>query len=160
MTTVSQLPLFMRVPRGNHCDRSTPIGPREERNTRKAQITHSVVLSPASPQMGLPELQSTTSSAFNKFIIWVLSGDYRRNPVYINGWKTVDLLLGALAERNPEFRVAFRGDCPLFHCGPRRAYGTARLFFETYLPTVSSKDFVKFEYIPCVENPYCELYFL
>ena len=106
-------------------------------------------------------LRSIVSSpAFNEFVIWVRSGDYEGRQVDINGWKTVESSLCALAESNPDFRVVFKGDPPSFLYAPWGIYDRARLFFETHLPAVLSKGFARIEYVPRVDNPCWELHSL
>ena len=68
----------------------------------------------------------------------------------------MDSLLGALAERNPDFRVVLRGDSMLLY-GRWSTWVVACSFFKRSLPVVLAKGSAKFEYVPLVENPYWEL---
>ena len=70
----------------------------------------------------------------------------------VDGWKAVDELLNILAERNPDFRVVFKGDFDSFRCGIRGKHDTIRWLLETHLPLVSSKGLVKFEQVLHEEN--------
>jgi len=105
----------------------------------------------------LSTLRSIASSAFNEFVIWILSC-YGPGPEVINGWKTVDLLLCTLAERNPDFRVVFRGDHQFLFRESRYVYDGGPLIPQILLPDFFSKGFAKFEY--AVDNPCRDLYLL
>lgn len=105
-------------------------------------------------------LRGITSPVFNEFVIWVRGERCGWGSVTTDSWKAVELALGALAERNPDFRVVFRGDCPSFRDGHWLPCHQARSFFDYYLPAVSSKGFAKFEYVPLVDTPYLGLYSL
>ena len=106
-------------------------------------------------------LRTITSPLFNEFVIWILHMTYRwdlLSAMNADGWNVLDASLGALAERNPDFRVVFRGDCTLFRCGLSPVHDRTHSFFEKFLPVVASKDFAKFECVPHhVSNPCWEL---
>jgi len=70
----------------------------------------------------------------------------------VDGWRAVDALLSNLGERNPKFRVVFKGDLDSFRCGTRGEHDTIRWLIESHLPLVSSKGLVKFEQVRHVEN--------
>lgn len=104
-------------------------------------------------------LRMITSPVFSEFVIWVLDGDYQHGLVPTSSWEVVESSLGALAERNPNFRVVFRGARPSFVPSFRSACcDRARSFFEAYLPTVLSKGFARFEYIHNRHNPVRKLH--
>ena len=93
-----------------------------------------------------------TSPLFNEFTFSIL---HALSPVLAHstdGWKAVDASLNALAERNPDFRVVFRVDSPPQRRGVENDYGAVHQFTESYLPIVSSKGLVKFEYVSHKEN--------
>ena len=103
----------------------------------------------------LQTLRTITSNRFNEFVIWVSDV---RIPLFLgypllsdDRWGGVDALLDVLADRNPDFRVVFRGDINLFHCseGHRDDAGT---LVEAHLPYFSSRGLVKFEQAPRVEK--------
>ena len=87
---------------------------------------------------------------FNEFVIWFLHMTHSWGLPYsmtAEGWKEVDASLNVLAERNPDFRVVFKGD-----------YDVIRgLIEEDYLPVASSKGFVVFDRAPKVENRFLKL---
>lgn len=95
-------------------------------------------------------LRTITSPLFNEFMIWVLGEVHPWSPMNTNGWKAVDVLLNVLAGRNPDFRVVFKGDIYTFRDG----HGGICSFIEGYLPLVSAKGLVRFQYAPHVENPF------
>ena len=100
-------------------------------------------------------LQMITSTRFNEFMIWIIDAVHPRKPRYPRngvGWESVDALLIVLAERNPDFRVVFRGDFDSFRCDMEGEYGTLRRLIEGHLPLVSSKGLMKFEPVRQVEN--------
>lgn len=73
----------------------------------------------------------------------------------------MDALLNALAERSPDFRVVVRGDSSSTQChGTENDHGAVRWFTENYLPLISSKGLVKFEYVPHVENRFWKSHIL
>jgi len=75
-----------------------------------------------------------------------------RWPLSDAGWKAVDALLDALADRNPDFRVVVKGDFYSFNHGIRGEHDTIRWLIEGLLPLVSSKGLVKFKRVPHTEN--------
>lgn len=100
-------------------------------------------------------LRTITSPLFNEFVfatpypihLWdLLPSDPAGN------WRVVDASLNALAERNPDFRVTFKGYFPLRRSGGGINYGVVRWFAEGCLPVVLSKGLVKFENVPTAEN--------
>ena len=101
-------------------------------------------------------LRTITSTRFEEFVIWVLDEvAHMRSPHYPPsgvGWEGVDTLLNALTERNPDFRIMFKGDFDSFRCGMEGEYSTARRLIEGRLPLLSSKGLVKFEPVRQVEN--------
>jgi len=102
-------------------------------------------------------LRTITSPVFNEFVIWILGGDYKRGPRSIHSWKVVEPLLRTLAQRNPDFRVVFKGDRLSFLYNSWGIYDRVCSFVRIYLPVVLSNGFVKFEYVPHVDNPCWEL---
>ena len=112
-------------------------------------------------------LRTITSPLFNEFVFWILSTTFLWNPSYpisaetVDRWKAVDALLNALAERSPDFRVVVRGDSSSTQChGTENDHGAVRWFTENYLPLISSKGLVKFEYVPHVENRFWKSHIL
>jgi len=96
-----------------------------------------------------------TSTRFDEFVIWILDGAHlwsQQYPPSDVGWEDVDALLNILAERNPDFRVVFRGDFDSFRYGMEGENGTVRRLINDYLPLVSSKGLVGFEPVRQVEN--------
>jgi len=89
-------------------------------------------------------------------VIWILDVTYPwflRYPLLNDdGWGVLDVLLSALAERNPDFRVVFRGDFDLFRCSIGGELDKVGSLVKCHLPLVSSKGLVKFEQVPHVEN--------
>jgi len=67
------------------------------------------------------------------------------------GWGGVDALLNELAQRNPGFRVVFRGDFDSFHYGTSSEHGTVRRLIEGHLPLISSNGLM-FEQVRHAEN--------
>ena len=88
-------------------------------------------------------LRTITSPLFNEFVIWLLGSGFPRSPMNGDGWGTVDASLIALAERNPDFRVVFRGDGD-------------RWFIASYLPLVWAKGLIQFHF-PRGENRFQKL---
>ena len=64
----------------------------------------------------------------------------------VDGWKALDASLNVLAERNPDFRVVFRGD---FARNSRFALQRVR---SDCLPLASLMNLVEFEQVSNVEN--------
>jgi len=81
-------------------------------------------------------------------IRWLLNDD---------GWGVVDALLDDLAERNPGFRVVFRGDLHSFRYNIDGQHHSIRWLIESGLPIVSSKGLVKFEQVTNAENRFRKL---
>lgn len=74
----------------------------------------------------------------------------------VGGWGAVDELLNLLAERNPNFRVVFKGDfCR--NVGGDPNIDEIRSIIEVLFPLVSSKGLVKFERVSHVENRFWKL---
>ena len=69
----------------------------------------------------------------------------------------MDALLTILGERNPKFRVVFKGDFDSFCYATRGEYDTIRWLIESHLPFVSSKGLVRFEQARHVENRFWKL---
>ena len=88
-------------------------------------------------------LQTITSPLFNEFVIWLPDQVIPWHPMRGDGWKVVDGLLNVLAERNPDFRVVFKGCFYSFFQGNLDG---VRSFITSYLPLISSNRLVKFEY--------------
>ena len=100
-------------------------------------------------------LQTITSAPFKEFVVWTLNTVHPwslRHPMSVDGWGAVDALLSILGERNPKFRVVFKGDFDSFRCGIRGEHDTVRWLIESHLPFGSSKGLVKFEQVRDVEN--------
>ena len=100
-------------------------------------------------------LRTITAAPFNEFVVWILNLVYPWSLRYTmsdDGWRAVDALLNVLAERNPDFRVVFRGDFDSFRYGVRGVHDTIRWLIEDHLPLVSSKGLVRFEQVPHTEN--------
>jgi len=97
-------------------------------------------------------LRTITSPTFCEFVICVLKGVYPSHQVSTHGWMDAGLSLDTLAARNPDFRVVVRGEFPPFIYGPWSDYDGPGSFFESYMPVVSLKDFVNYEYVPHVED--------
>jgi len=100
-------------------------------------------------------LQTTTSTMFNEFAIWILNIEHPwslQSPFSDAGWETLDALFNVLAERNHDFRVVVKGDLHSFHPGIRDLHDAVRLFIKGLLPLVSSKGLVKFVLVPHREN--------
>lgn len=97
-------------------------------------------------------LRTIASPAFSEFVIWVMKGVYPwRSESSSLGWAAVESSLDALAECNPDFRVLLRGELPLIHgtwCGSDGTHS----FFQSYLPIIPPKSFVKYESVSNVEN--------
>jgi len=64
---------------------------------------------------------------------------------YSDRWGTVDALLVALSDRNPDFRIILRGNYPSPFYGTWRTYNGVPSFVVNYFPFVSSKGVVRFE---------------
>lgn len=88
-------------------------------------------------------LQTITSPVFNELVIWLPDEVIPWNPAKGDGWKAVDESLNVLAERNPDFRVVFRGCFYSFFNGDLDG---VRSLFMSYLPLFLSNHLVKFEY--------------
>ena len=88
-------------------------------------------------------LQTITSPLFNEFVIWLPDQVIPWHPMRGDGWKVVDALLNVLAERNPNFRVVFKGCFYSFFQGDSDG---VRSFITSYLPLISLNRLVKFEY--------------
>jgi len=102
-------------------------------------------------------LRSVTSSGFSEFVV-VLSEGYTSSPAGVDGWKAVDELLNTLVERNPGFRVVFRGCFYSFQSGLRDGFQGARSIIEDRFPLALSNGLVKFECVPrSAENRYKKL---
>jgi len=103
----------------------------------------------------LQTLRTIPSTRFNELVIWVsdvLIPGFLGYPLSSEDrWGGVDMFLNALAERNPDFRVVFRGDLNSFRCREGQNYDAGSLV-SACLPLISSKDSVKFEQVPHVEN--------
>jgi len=100
-------------------------------------------------------LQTITSAPFKEFVVWILNTARPwslRHPMSADGWGTMDASLNILGERNPKFRVVFKGDFDSFRCGTRGEHDTIRWLIESHLPLVSSKGLVKFEQVRHAEN--------
>ena len=100
-------------------------------------------------------LQTITSAKLNEFTVWVLHTSHPwglQCPMNVDGWRAVDTSLNILAERNPNFRVVFRGDFDSFRHGVRAERDTLRWLMEEHLPLVSSKGLVKYEQVHHIEN--------
>jgi len=67
-------------------------------------------------------------------------------------WGDVDALLSVLAERNPDFRVVFRGEFDAFGCSIGGERDRVDSVVKDCLPLVSSQGLVIFEQVPHVEN--------
>jgi len=78
-------------------------------------------------------LQTITSPLFNEFVIWLLGSEVPWSLMNSNGWNVVDALLVALAERNPGFKVVFRGNGD-------------ELFIGSYLPLIWAKGLMQFHF--------------
>ena len=102
-------------------------------------------------------LRTITSPVFNEFVIWILDSGSPWTQMDRDGWATVDALLKSIAERNPNFRVVFRGGFYSFQDSTLGEPDGARPFIASYLPLVSSGRRVKFEYVPRAENRYEKL---
>ena len=76
-------------------------------------------------------LQTITSPLFNEFVIWLLGSGVPWGPM--DGWNAVDALLIALAERNPGFRIVFRGNGD-------------ESFIAGYLPLVWARGLMQFHF--------------
>ena len=104
----------------------------------------------------LQTLRTVTSTQFNEFVIWILDVTYPwflRYPLLSDdSWGTLDVLLSALAERNPDFRVVFRGDFDSFRCSIGGEHDKVGSLVKRHLPLFSSKGLVKFEQVSHVEN--------
>ena len=90
-------------------------------------------------------LRSITSPVFNEFAIWILPSSPGLHPRWMNsaGWKVVDMLLDALAKRNPDFRVVIMEDG-----------GWSSI--ASYLPLATSKGLISFG-LPDVENLFSKM---
>ena len=105
---------------------------------------------------GVPEwihqtLRTITSHLFSELTFGILNAMYSSYPCPPengDGWDAVDTLFDAMAERNPDFRVVFRGEG--FHSMRGDCDGVPK-FPESYLPIVSSKGLVKFEHMADAE---------
>lgn len=111
-------------------------------------------------------VRTIRSPLFNEFVIWILGASWSpRFQQSVEGWKAVDELLGLLAERNPDFRVVFRGEFRSFHYNSNGAGSdidvqdgiNIRSIIDDQFPLVSSKSLVKFERVVCVENRFWKL---
>ena len=103
-------------------------------------------------------LRSITSPMFNEFVIWVTNESFPLDLARADGWKVMDtVVLNALAERNPDFRVVFRVGFPSFYGGRPSDYPGTSLFIANYLPLTSAKGLVKIERVPRVENRFAKL---
>jgi len=80
---------------------------------------------------------------FNELVIWLPDEVIPWNPTKGDGWRAVDESLNVLAERNPDFRVVFRGCFYSFFNGELDG---VRSFIMSYLPIFSLNHLVKFEY--------------
>jgi len=101
----------------------------------------------------LHTLQTITSTRFDEFVIWVsdmVTPWFLGYPWY--RWGDVDTVLNVLAERNPDFRIVFRGDFDSFRSSVEGRHDDVRSLVNRHLPLVSSKGLVKFERVPHVEN--------
>ena len=89
-------------------------------------------------------LQTINSPFFKEVVFSILNASSLWRPTGGVGWNDVDVLLNALAERNPDFRVVFEGNW--FHPGNvRDGCGEICALLISYLPLVSSKGLVEFE---------------
>lgn len=73
----------------------------------------------------------------------------------IDGWKAVDESLNLLAERNPGFRVVFKGDFYSFqysNIGDDPDVDAIRSLIKSHLRLLSLKGLVKFKRVPQAEN--------
>lgn len=90
-------------------------------------------------------LQTITSPTFNKLVFWVLDTRSPWTRMDHDGWNAVDVLLGVLAERNPEFRAAFIVARP-----------GGWIVVPGFLPLARSKGLIEFS-SPRVENRFRNL---
>lgn len=102
-------------------------------------------------------LRTITSPVFNEFVIWILDSGSPWTQMDRDGWAAVDTLLKSIAERNPNFRVVFKGDFHSFRDSTLGDPDGARSFIASYLPLVSSSRCMKFECAPRAENRYGKL---
>ena len=104
----------------------------------------------------LRSLRTITSTLFEEFVIWIVDTVYpctsRYRRLSSDNWKNVDALLSILAERNPDFRVVFRGDFDAFGCSIGGRHDRVGLVVRDCLPLVLSKGLVRFEQVPHAEN--------
>ena len=94
---------------------------------------------------------------FNEFTLSILSIPLWNlsSPISTYDWEAIDASLITLAERNPDFRVVLRGNSTTRrYSGIENDLYALRWFAERYLPLVSSKGLVKFEFVPTVENQF------
>ena len=98
-------------------------------------------------------LRTITSPLFNELVIrFVHTADPWGPPCSVSGgWGAVDVSLNVLAERNPDFRVVFRGDF-VGNCDVVRQH-----IESDYFPLASSKGFVTYEQVPNVEDRFRKL---
>ena len=92
-----------------------------------------------------PLFNELTFSILPTMFPWDLS--YPVGADSVDGWKAVDMLLNAIAERNPSFRIVFRGGASPQRRAFGKDHGAVRGFIESYLPLVSSKGLVKSEHV-------------
>lgn len=97
-------------------------------------------------------LHTIISPTFNEFVILLSSEGIPWHPKNSAGWRAIDWLLESLAMRNPDFKVVFRRDLPPYPYGTQDTDGDSPSFIANYLPRATSKDLVKFELVPRVEN--------
>ena len=125
-----------------------------ERNVVLERFQFNVQLSCISlvPKWIYRTLRTITSPLFKEFSFSVLCAMRMWWHFTVSdGWDDVDMLFNVLSERNPDFRVVFRGNWPYYKGG---GSGTIPGFLKSYLPLVSSKGLVKFEHVPDAENQF------
>jgi len=97
-------------------------------------------------------LRTITSPVFNEFVIWLLDTEIPWTRMSRRGWADVDVWLNSIAQRNPDFRVVFKGNFSSFRDSTLGNPDRVRTFITSFMPLVSSNHWAKFEYVSRAEN--------
>ena len=100
-------------------------------------------------------LQTITSPVFNEFVFWMLDTGSLMGQMDRNGWTAVNGLLVTIAQRNPNFRVVFKGSYWSFMDGLLTDDG-ARAFLSEYL-LITLLSWVRFEFVVRKQNRFGKL---
>ena len=101
-------------------------------------------------------LRTITSPVFNEFVFWMLDTGSPMSLLDRDGWAALDVLLKSIAERNPNFRVVFKGGYYSFMDGVLSDDG-ARTFLSRYFPFASSSRWGRFEFVGRSKNRFGKL---